>query len=86
MPVWLQNEGAWIAIGISLLFVVAGWVMHRVFLQVTHVGLATVGLARLAPELRYVIILGGTLLLCWWLCIVRTQVAWIDQSFRRVAM
>jgi hypothetical protein len=34
MPVWLQNEGAWIAIGISLLFVVAGWVMHRVFLRI----------------------------------------------------
>jgi hypothetical protein len=34
MPVWLQNEGAWIAIGISLMFVVAGWVMHRVFLRI----------------------------------------------------
>ncbi|MDG5978035.1 hypothetical protein H010_22466 [Hydrogenophaga taeniospiralis CCUG 15921] len=34
MPVWLQNEGAWIAIGISVLFVVAGLVMHRVFLRV----------------------------------------------------
>jgi hypothetical protein len=34
MPVWLQNEGAWIAIGISLLFVVAGWVMHRVFVRI----------------------------------------------------
>ncbi|WP_439114771.1 hypothetical protein [Hydrogenophaga sp.] len=34
MPVWLQNEGAWIAIGISLVFVVAGWVMHRVFLRI----------------------------------------------------
>lgn len=34
MPVWLKNEGAWIAIGISLLFVVAGWVMHRVFLRI----------------------------------------------------
>jgi hypothetical protein len=34
LPVWLQNEGAWIAIGISLLFVVAAFVMHRVFLRV----------------------------------------------------
>ena len=34
MPVWLQNEGAWIAIGMSLLFVVAGWVMHRVFVRI----------------------------------------------------
>ena len=31
MPVWLQNEGAWIAIGVSLLFIAAGVVMHRVF-------------------------------------------------------
>jgi hypothetical protein len=34
MPIWLQNEGAWIAIGVSLVFVVAGWVMHRVFVRV----------------------------------------------------
>jgi len=34
MPVWLQNEGAWIAIGISLVFVLAGWVMHRVFVRI----------------------------------------------------
>jgi hypothetical protein len=34
MPVWLQNEGAWIAIGISLVFVVVGWFMHRVFVRI----------------------------------------------------
>lgn len=34
MPVWLQNEGAWIAIGASLFFIVAGIVMHRVFLRI----------------------------------------------------
>jgi hypothetical protein len=34
MPVWLQNEGAWIAIGISLVFVMAGWGMHRVFVRI----------------------------------------------------
>jgi hypothetical protein len=34
MPVWLQNEGAWIAIGVSLVFLVAAWVMHRVFLRI----------------------------------------------------
>jgi hypothetical protein len=34
MPVWLQNEGAWIAIGVSLLFIVAGVVMHRVIRKV----------------------------------------------------
>ena len=34
MPIWLQNEGAWIAIGVSLVFLVAGWVMHRVFVRV----------------------------------------------------
>ncbi|MBW8314773.1 MAG: hypothetical protein K0M73_07800 [Hydrogenophaga sp.] len=36
LPVWLQNEGAWIAIGISLLFIVAGVVMHRVIKKVLH--------------------------------------------------
>lgn len=34
MPVWLQNEGAWIAIGVSVLFLVAGVVMHRVIKKV----------------------------------------------------
>jgi hypothetical protein len=34
MPVWLQNEGAWIAIAVSLLFIVAGVVMHRVIKKV----------------------------------------------------
>ncbi|WP_353400140.1 hypothetical protein [Hydrogenophaga sp. 5NK40-0174] len=34
MPVWLQNEGAWIAIGVSVLFVLAGFVMHRVVMKV----------------------------------------------------
>ncbi len=30
----LDTDGAWIAIGISVLFVVAGLVMHRVFVRV----------------------------------------------------
>jgi hypothetical protein len=34
LPVWMQNEGAWIAIGVSLLFVVAGVVMHQVIKKV----------------------------------------------------
>ena len=34
MPVWLQNEGAWIALAVSLLFIVAGVAMHRVIKKV----------------------------------------------------
>ena len=34
LPAWLQNDGAWIAIGISVLFVLAGVMMHRVFLNI----------------------------------------------------
>jgi len=34
MPVWLQNDGAWIALGVSALFIVTGVVMHRVIVQV----------------------------------------------------
>jgi hypothetical protein len=34
LPAWLQNDGAWIAIGVSLLFVVAALVMHRVIVKV----------------------------------------------------
>ena len=34
LPVWLHNAGAWIAIGVSLLFIVVGVVMHRVIKKV----------------------------------------------------
>jgi hypothetical protein len=34
MPAWMQSEGAWIAIGGSMAFVVAGVVMHRVFCSI----------------------------------------------------
>jgi cytochrome b561 len=34
VPAWLQNEGAWIALGVSLFFLVAAAVMHRVFVRV----------------------------------------------------
>jgi hypothetical protein len=34
MPVWLQSEGAWIALGVSVLFIIAGVVMHRVIKKV----------------------------------------------------
>jgi hypothetical protein len=34
LPAWLQSDGAWIAIGVSALFVLAGVVMHRVFLSI----------------------------------------------------
>jgi hypothetical protein len=34
MPVWLQDLGAWIAIGVSLLFLVAAFLMHRIILRV----------------------------------------------------
>ena len=29
-----RDPGTWIALGVSALFVVAGWVMHRVFVRV----------------------------------------------------
>ena len=34
LPAWLQNEGAWIAMGVSALFVMAALVMHRVIVKV----------------------------------------------------
>ena len=34
LPPWLQNEGAWVAIGVSLVFVIAALVMHRVVVKV----------------------------------------------------
>ena len=29
-----QDEGTWIALGVSALFLVAGFVMHRVFMKI----------------------------------------------------
>jgi hypothetical protein len=34
----LNTDGAWIAIGISALFIVAGLVMHRVFVNILKEG------------------------------------------------
>jgi hypothetical protein len=34
----LNTDGAWIAIGISSLFIVAGLVMHRVFVKILKNG------------------------------------------------
>lgn len=34
----LNTDGAWIAIGISVLFIVAGLVMHRVFVNILKKG------------------------------------------------
>ncbi len=34
----LHTDGAWIAIGVSLFFVVAGLVLHRVFINVLKKG------------------------------------------------
>lgn len=33
-----RDEGAWIALGVSALFVVAGLVMHRVFVRILKTG------------------------------------------------
>ena len=32
-PIW-RDAGTWIALGVSLLFIVAGVVMHRVFVKI----------------------------------------------------
>lgn len=67
-------------------YALGSFVMHRVFLQ----GLAAAGLAAgiggAGPELRYVLLFSGTLLLTWSLCAVRPRLAWIDAPLRRVAM
>jgi hypothetical protein len=33
-----QDPGTWIALGVSLLFIVAGFVMHRVFVKILKNG------------------------------------------------
>ncbi len=38
MDVLLKGEGAWIALGVSVLFVVVGLVMHRVFVKILKKG------------------------------------------------
>lgn len=38
MGVLLQGEGAWIALGVSALFIAVGLVMHRVFIHILKKG------------------------------------------------
>jgi hypothetical protein len=38
VDVLLKGEGAWIALGVSALFVVVGLVMHRVFVNILKKG------------------------------------------------
>ena len=33
-----RDSGAWIALGVSLVFIVAGFAMHRVFLKILKTG------------------------------------------------
>lgn len=33
-----QSEGAWIALGVSVLFIVVGLVMHRIFINILKNG------------------------------------------------
>ncbi len=33
-----RDPGAWIALGVSLLFVVVGWGLHRVFVKILKTG------------------------------------------------
>ena len=33
-----RDPGAWIALGVSLVFIVAGFVMHRVFVKILKTG------------------------------------------------
>ncbi len=33
-----RDEGTWIALGVSALFVVVGWVMHRIFVRILKNG------------------------------------------------
>ncbi len=33
-----RDPGTWIALGVSLVFIVAGFVMHRVFLKILKTG------------------------------------------------
>ncbi len=33
-----QDPGTWIALGVSLLFVIAGFVMHRIFVKILKNG------------------------------------------------
>ncbi|BFO53778.1 hypothetical protein AVXHC19_05810 [Acidovorax sacchari] len=37
LPMW-RDSGTWIALGVSLLFIVAGIVMHRVFIHILKKG------------------------------------------------
>ena len=82
----VQLAGPWLlAAPIDLMgkFALGSFVMHRVFLQALIRPLSE---TPMPVELRYVLLVLGTLLLTWGLCWLRQRVRWIDVPFRRVAM
>ena len=46
LPAWLNNEGAWVVIGVSLVFVIAALVMHRLVLNVLKAPISELPVAK----------------------------------------
>lgn len=45
-----RDSGTWIALGVSLLFIAVGIVMHRVFLRILKTGAPETGAPAKAPD------------------------------------
>jgi hypothetical protein len=60
--------------------------MHRIFIQLLAFGVAARALQWASFELRYTLLVCGTLLLTWGLCYLRQRVKVVDAPFRRLAL
>jgi peptidoglycan/LPS O-acetylase OafA/YrhL len=67
-------------------FALGSFVMHRIFIQLLAFGVAARALQWASFELRYTLLVCGTLLLTWGLCYLRQRVKVVDAPFRRLAL
>ncbi len=66
-------------------FALGSFILHRVFLQATEIGLHAIN-ASINPELHFLILFAGTLVMTWLVCVIRLHIGWIDALFRRLAL
>jgi hypothetical protein len=67
-------------------YALGSFVMHRVFIQALAVVIYAHGAAAGPFQVRYAMLVGGTLFLIWGLCYLRQNAEVVDTQFRRLAL
>ena len=67
-------------------FALGSFVLHRVFLQATDIGLDAIGTSAIQKEAQYVILFSSALATTWLVCVVRLRSNRFNAMFRRLAL